>query len=160
MSILPNQSAVNRNTGFWVPNQPIQATNSVVTTGAINNGEVSSIAFKSSFTNNTSLSYLSYLNGAIQLSNIGGAGSNMSLQLLANDPNGYTVSAPAQTITGSNSANFNFLLPFVAQSPNTTLRLNVNNTGSPNTGTATVTLFTNSVISPIGQNPQSGNFFQ
>ena len=160
MSLLPNASWVNPTTELWKPNQTIQATNTAVTTGAINLNQTSSILFKSTFTNNPNLSYLSYVNGAIQLSNIGGATSNMTLLLQASDPNGYVVNTPAQTITGSNITAFNFTLPFVGQSANTNLRLNVFNSGSANTGTANVTLYNNSMISALGENASSANFFQ
>ena len=160
MSLIPNASWVNPTTELWKPNQTIQATNIGVTSGAISLGQTSSILFKSTFTNNPNLSYLSYVNGAVQLSNIGGAGSNMLLQLVAQDPNGYIVSAPAQTITGSNSTAFDFTLPFVGQSANTQLKLNLYNSGSSNTGTATVTLYTNSMVTALGEAPSSANFFQ
>ena len=160
MSLIPNASWVNPSTELWKPNQTIQATNTAVTTGAINLNSASSILFKSTFTNNPNLSYLSYVNGSIQLSNIGGATSNMTLGLQASDTNGYTVATPNQTITGSNLTAFNFTLPFVGQSANTNLRLNVNNTGSANTGVATVTLFTNSMVTALGENASSANFFQ
>jgi hypothetical protein len=159
MSVLPNQSAINDSTDLWQPNNTIIATNVARTTGAITLGQTSSLFFASTITSIPRMSYYSYVNGSVQLSNIGGAGSNMSMSLAVQDPNGYVVSSPPQTITGSNATAFDFTLPLVSQSPNTRLFFSILNSGSANTGTANVTLFTNSVVSPLGENVTSRNFF-
>lgn len=159
MSVLPNQSAINDSTDFWQPNNTIIATNVARTTGSITLGQTSTINFVSSITAIPRMSYYAYVNGSVQLSNIGGATSNMTVLLQASDPNGYTVNSPPETITGSNATPVSYTLPFVAQSPNSRLRFVVGNTGSANTGVATVTLFTNSVVSPLGENVTTTNFF-
>ena len=160
MSVLPNQSAINDSTDLWQPNNTVNALNVARTSGAITLGQTSTLLFASTITSIPRMSYYSYVNGAVQLSNIGGTASNMLIALVAQDPNGYVISSPPQTITGSNSTAFDFTLPLVSQSANTQLRLNLYNSGSANTGIANVTLYTNSVVSPLGENVTARNFFQ
>ena len=159
MSLLPSQSQVNGSLPLYVPNQGISALNTSATTGAINNGSFSTIQFKSTIANVPGTYYLANVCGAITLSNIGGAGSNMSYYLQAVD-GAYNVTTPVATVTGSNTSGFNLVLPFEAQSPNTQLKFVVNNIGSANTANATVALYTNSIVAPIGTSIPNVNYFQ
>lgn len=159
MSLLPNQSQANEVRPLYVPNEAILATNVARTTGNISLGSNSTILLKTSLNPDFNTPYLGVFNGTIQLSNIGGATSNMTLVFQATDPNGYVVDSPDLVVTGSNLTQFNIPLVYTTQSSNTQLRALVGNSGAANTGNATITFFTNSCVAPIGQNSSSTNFF-
>ena len=151
MSLLTNQSSLNADVALFKSNNCANAQNVSYTLPLIANNGDKQLVFKPSLTNNANSIYLMYVNCSVTGAN------NCVVTLGASDPNNYTVGNTGVTIKSDLATQYTGTLIFTSQSPATSAFINIQNASGADK-IPSITLFTNTTITSIGENVGQVNF--